>query len=505
MKLITKMNEKDTKRFLLKGNSFFTLDLPIYFNFNNILINVDKKIKNKNLQDLCKLISKKSNSNKKSVDLPKNYENVNFKMINNKDGKYAWRPFEIIHPVIYVCLVNKICNKENWEFIKKRFRDFQKNKNIICCSIPGESNNKKADTKANILRWWSEFEQRTISLSLEYKYMASTDITNCYPSIYTHSISWALHKKEFAKEHRKKGILGNDIDQLLQEMSYGQTNGIPQGSVITDLLAEIILGYADELLTNKLRIEAPQIVDYKILRYRDDYRLFCNNTNEMDIILKFLTETLAELNFKLNNEKTFCTSDIISNSIKKDKLYRFQNPISEDLNFQKQLFLIRYLGIQYPNSGSLTTLLTHFYHEQIENMDKRPNSYEQVISIVVDIMYINPRTYPICCAILSKILTFINSSKREKILKSIIAKFKDVANTEYLEIWLQRITLPYNKNKDYNCKLCQKLYNDSQIWNSDWLKNSVDELLIIDKDELNKLKNEFSKEEVDKFTVPYDY
>ena len=138
-------------------------------------------------------------------------------------------------------------------------------------------------------------------------------------------------------------------------------------------------------------------------------------------------------------------------------------------------------------------------------MDKRPNSYEQMISMVVDIMYINSRTYPICCAILSKILTFINSSKREKILKSIIAKFKDVANTEYLEIWLQRITLPYNKNKDYNCKLCQKLYNDSQIWNSDWLKNSVDESLIIDKDELNKLKNEFSKEEVDKFTVPYDY
>ena len=142
--------------------------------------------------------------------------------------------------------------------------------------------------------------------------MASTDISNCYPSIYTHSISWALHKKEFAKEHREKGILGNDIDHLLEDMSYGQTNGIPQGSVITDFIAEIILGYADELLTNKLKQEASDIVDYKILRYRDDYRIFCNNNNEMDIILKFLTETLAELNFKLNNEKTFCTSDIIS-------------------------------------------------------------------------------------------------------------------------------------------------------------------------------------------------
>lgn len=504
MKLITKMKEKEAKRFLLKGSSFFTLDLPIYFNFDNILIDIDKKIGNKGLQDLCNLIPNVNNK-KKNTDYPKNHENVNFKMINNKDGKYAWRPFEMIHPVIYVCLVNKICNKDNWQFIKKRFKEFQKNKKIICCSIPGESNNKTADTKANILRWWSEFEQRTISLSLEYKYMACTDITDCYSSIYTHSISWALHKKNYAKKHREKGILGNDIDQLLLEMSYGQTNGIPQGSIITDFIAEIILGYTDELLSNELKTKFPQIVDYKILRYRDDYRIFCNNTNEMDIILKYLTEVLSELNFKLNNGKTFCTSDIITNSIKKDKLYRFKNPISEELNLQKQLFLIRNLGIQYPNSGSLTTLLTSFYHKQIENLKRRPNSYEQIISIVVDIMYTNPRTYPICCAILSKILKFIGSSKRDKIINSILKKFNDVANTEYLDIWLQRITLPYNKNKIYNCKLCKKIYKEVQLWNSTWLKDDIDESMIIDKDELSKLKNEFSNEEIDKFTVPYDY
>lgn len=335
--------------------------------------------------------------------------------------------------------------------------------------------------------------------------MACTDITNCYPSIYTHSISWALHTEKFAKKNREKGILGNDIDYLLQEMSYGQTNGIPQGSVITDLIAEIILGYADKLLTIKLKKYAPNMIEYQILRYRDDYRIFCNNTNELDIILKCLTEILAHLNFKLNNEKTYCTSDIITNSIKKDKLYRFKNPIPKDLNLQKQLFLIRDLGIQYPNSGSLTTLLTDFYHKQVENLNKRPNSYEQVISIVVDIMYTNPRTYPICCAILSKILKFINSKKRNEILNSITKKFENVANTEYLDLWLQRITIPYNKNKNYDCKLCQKLYKDIQIWNSQWLKKSIDESLIIDKDKLNKLKDEFSKEEVDKFTIPYDY
>ena len=30
--------------------------------------------------------------------------------------------------------------------------------------------------------------------------MAATDITNCYSSIYTHSLSWAIEGKEKAKK-----------------------------------------------------------------------------------------------------------------------------------------------------------------------------------------------------------------------------------------------------------------------------------------------------------------
>ena len=112
MKLITSMNEKEAKRFLLKGSSYFTFDLPIYFNFNDILINIDKEIKHKELQDICRKISKLSGTKKPTPDYPKNYENVNFKIVTNKDGKFAWRPFEIIHPVLYVYLVDKICEKK---------------------------------------------------------------------------------------------------------------------------------------------------------------------------------------------------------------------------------------------------------------------------------------------------------------------------------------------------------------------------------------------------------
>ena len=73
-------------------------------------------------------------------------------------------------------------------------------------------------------------------------------------------------------------------------MSYGQTNGIPQGSTLMDFIAEILLGYADCLLYNKLKEK--KISDYRILRYRDDYRIFVHSSQEGELVVKVLTETL---------------------------------------------------------------------------------------------------------------------------------------------------------------------------------------------------------------------
>lgn len=497
MKLITKMTHIEAHNFFLKAHNYFYLDLPLYYNFQPLLDDINKKMKNKQIHDV---VNKKNDGKN---DSPKNYENINYKILNNKDGKYAWRPIEIIHPVLYICLVNNICNENNWNVIRKRFKDFNKNKNIICCSIPVDSKQTKSNVKSTILHWWNEFEQRTISLAIEYEYMTCTDISNCYSSIYTHSIPWALHTKQCAKNNRDdKKLIGNIIDKGIQDMSYGQTNGIPQGSVLMDFIAEMILGYADELLSK--RLEELKIEKYKILRYRDDYRIFSNNNYEIDVILKNLTEILSELNFKLNSQKTKYTSDIITNSIKKDKLYRFENPIYDNLNLQKKLFIIRNYGIDFPNCGSLSVLLTNVYHKDIKILTKRPNNFEQLISIVTDIMYSNPRTYAICSAILSYLLKFTNIHKKENILDSILTKFDKIANTDYLDIWIQRITIPTNKNKRYSSLLCQKIYTSNNIWNSSWLNMTINEDSIIDKKVLDCLSDTILEEEVDKFTAPYD-
>lgn len=500
LKLITNMNALEAKNFFLKSENYFNFDLPKYFDFTSILKLSDNLITGKDFK------SSIIKSNKKH---PKKMDHVNYLMLHNKDGKYAWRPFELIHPILYVKLVNDICEPNNWKFIIRRLKEMNKNSKIICCSIPGESSKIRNGKKESILRWWSEYEQRSIATALNYNLVAHTDISNCYPSIYTHSISWALHTKEVAKANiGDLSYLGNLIDLDISQMKSGQTCGIPQGSVLMDLIAEIVLGYADELLTKKL--EDKQIEEYNIIRYRDDYRIFCNNDYDLETVMKCLSEVLTELNFKINSSKTFSTKNIVIESLKKDKISRFKMNDIKGLSIQKQLFLIDDFSKDYQNSGSLVVLLTNLFKTRIENMRHRPNSYEQVISIVVDIMYNNPRTYPLCIAILSHIFKYLNVDKTEEYVEKIIKKFNLLPNTIYLEIWLQRITIVINREYKYSeNSICEKIYNlQNKIWNSEWLrdniKNLFDEKLIIDESEIKKIKRYIDRNELNAFSLDYD-
>ena len=123
-------------------------------------------------------------------------------------------------------------------------------------------------------------------------------------------------KNKLKKKRNKSGLLGNIIDNYMQGMQYGQTNGIPQGSTLSDFIAEIVLAYADKLLSERLNTNG--ISNYHIVRYRDDYRIFCNSKEDTERIAFFLQEVLAD-SISIEWEKTYLTEDVISDSIKPDK------------------------------------------------------------------------------------------------------------------------------------------------------------------------------------------
>lgn len=488
------LKEKEAKKYFLRNEIYSNIDLPDYFQFSTLLKNIDNKIAGVQLTSLC------SNS----VKL-KDLQDVNYKIINNKNGYYAWRPLQLIHPVLYVDLINCITQKDNWGEIQKRFKEFQQNDKIECVSIPIISSITGKTLKAQqILSWWKNVEQKSIEKSLEYSYVYQTDITDCYGSIYTHSIAWAIMGKDEAKKNRNDhNSLGNKLDSYIQQMCYGQTNGIPQGSGLMDFIAEIILGYADLLLTEKIN---NSISEYHIIRYRDDYRIFCNNPQDGEKILKYLTEILIDLGLKLNSIKTLFTDDIIEGSIKKDKFYWIEHEHKQNEN-QKQLLLLYGLSKKYPNSGTLKTQLTHY----IKNLEIKPqDDLNILISIITEIAYYNPVTYPLAVAISSR---FINKLKYKKdkllYITKIRNKFSKIPNTGFLDLWLQRLTYKIDPKIKYNEKLCALVEQKKvDIWDSTWiadkdLLNIINNTSIIDIKKLDEMNTEIEEKEVDLFKFNY--
>lgn len=113
MRLVTNMGASAAKKFFMKPESYFNFDLPKYFDFKPILELSNSILKNKDFMNAIVKSKKKS---------PKTMDNVDYIIMHNKDGKYAWRPYEMIHPLLYTKLVDDICKASNWKEIKQRLK-----------------------------------------------------------------------------------------------------------------------------------------------------------------------------------------------------------------------------------------------------------------------------------------------------------------------------------------------------------------------------------------------
>lgn len=492
-KNILEFSANEVKSFLLKSESYVPLNLPSYFDFNTVLTLADEILSRSN-NDLTTISKSKSALSQDS--------NTNYNLLINKNGLYDWRPVQIIHPLPYVYLVNLIC--ENWQEVIERFKIFRQNPRINCISLPVESTSiTKNDVAETILNWWENLEQASITYSLEYSHCIKVDITNCYGSIYTHSVDWAIRGKDCAKNHRTGKSFGHLLDSCLQYMQYGQTNGIPQAGVLFDFIAEIVLGYSDYLLSEAINDykKTTFSLNYQIIRYRDDYRIFTNSEHDANIILKLLSDVLSGLNMHFNSKKTEHSIDIIEAAVKPDKIYWTQqrqlvqtktnNAINYHLTLQKHLLQIRILSQKYPNSGSVITALNEFYN-RIENENNIRDKH-QLISIIVDILFKSPKSAPQSIGILSYLINNLDSEEKHKVLKNIFTKITAMPNSGFIEIWFQRLSLNYAIELNFKDPLCVKVSNaieenfSTNIWSSDWLSINFNENGIINNTDISPI------------------
>lgn len=121
---------------------------------------------------------------------------------------------------------------------------------------------------------FSQLYERKIIDSAGYKYALVTDVSSYFPSIYTHSIPWALYGKNESKANLKSNVnnLGDEIERYCRNIQDGQTIGLPIGSDTSHIISEIIGTAIDCELKNKLD---KNLIGF---RYVDDF--FCFSRKE---------------------------------------------------------------------------------------------------------------------------------------------------------------------------------------------------------------------------------
>ena len=291
-KNILSFNHKEAMDFFLKSEQYHGFELPEYFVFDELLQNIKSAVGETPYE---KCLNEETS--------PEQLSDVNLDILLNKDGRYAVRPIILANPFLYYFLVREICNEHSWTIIKQLFEKFNI-PHITSCALPVIPKEKEPFHKSTtILNWWSSMEQRSIELSLEYRYMFVTDITNCYGSVNPQAFDWAFSYKGTEYEQKTEKPIAKNIQKYLHAFQQGRNIGIPQGCAIFDFIGEIILGYSDLLLHEAIKregIKAP----YEIIRYRDDYRIFCNDKDDLEKISYILQHVLESLNFRMNSKKT---------------------------------------------------------------------------------------------------------------------------------------------------------------------------------------------------------
>ncbi len=509
VKTIFDLSADEALDFLMQNDRYVTTEMPEYLNFDPVLAFAREHIADTSIDKCLKDIN------------PENMSDANYDIMLNKDGRYAVRVLSLSNPFLYYLLAREICTPEHWAAILDDFKVFGSAPHIQAVGIPVIPADKENFHKATtILNWWNRFEQMAVKLSLDYRYMFVTDITNCYGTIELQTVEKALSRKGTASEVDVK----TDIVRILTMLRQGRNIGLPQGSTLYDIVAEIVLGYADMLLREEL--ERKGITEgYEILRYRDDYKVFANDKDLLERISYTLQHVLEGLNLRLNSAKTRISDSIITDSIKPDKLaYIYNTPIYNNKKrcdfdgIQKQLLFILQFGRQYPDCGQMRMLLSKlstWIEEYIENVAKNQKSkakpkveakpgeedaedkktQKRLGTIIEDIMAMSAIAAQIAAEnlnsahyalkVISQMLSTISDEQvangeqasKDEIVTKVLRRLSSMENSDYLKIWLQNLAVKAEYKGDFSFAdekgngLCHLVCgSDANLWNNSFLE-----------------------------------
>lgn len=204
------------------------------------------------------------------------------------------RKIDITNPLVFYRLVesissnfSKVCNKEN--------------KSPYCLTFPIE-NEEVGGRAFNWEHDWQDWKEEKIKRQTGFKYVLKTDISNFYPSIYTHIIPWILHGKDVAKKNNSpKSLFGNLLDLRIRNCQDRQTQGISIGPDTSFIVSELILNHIDCIIFNELKESQ---IQHRAARFVDDYEFYFYSNDDAKFALNIISRVLSNYELSLNPRKT---------------------------------------------------------------------------------------------------------------------------------------------------------------------------------------------------------
>jgi hypothetical protein len=212
------------------------------------------------------------------------------------------RTFGVVDPEIHSDIARTLVR--NWKSLTACL--FRKDNNVSSYSFPLPLTARKRGSLGTLrggrmIYEFIEMENDLAAIAYRYKFLITTDVKNFYPSIYTHSIPWAIHGKNRVRKKANRynyDLFGNRLDRLFQNANDGCTNGIPIGPAASDLIAEMVLAGVDRMISTEIKS------DVAIARFKDDYRILAKTEEDGRAAVKALQTALKEFNLELNDDKT---------------------------------------------------------------------------------------------------------------------------------------------------------------------------------------------------------
>jgi len=218
--------------------------------------------------------------------------------------------------IMYYCSISPFCIRKPAKLAKYKFHKDRTHYEKLAEDSPLiEEKNREYESLrsffvyekySNIYKFYESYQHHRCEK--KYNKLLKLDISKCFDSIYTHSLSWALLGKDSVKENisgSNKTFAGR-FDDLMQRMNHKETNGIIIGPEFSRIFAELILQSIDTSVEEKLELSSPSIkhkIDYEMFRYVDDYFIFYNEDDHREVIVDQLQHALKDFKLHLNSAK----------------------------------------------------------------------------------------------------------------------------------------------------------------------------------------------------------